>query len=46
MKFHTGRRQFERLQHEAEKALQPFVNGNGEVAFDAPAHIITGRARV
>ncbi len=34
--------QFDLLQREAAKILQPFVNGDGTVAFSAPAHIITG----
>ena len=33
--------QFERLQLEAERALQPFVTANGTVAFDSPAHIVS-----
>lgn len=33
--------QFERLQIEAERALQPFVTAGGTVAFDAPAHIVS-----
>jgi SAM-dependent methyltransferase len=37
--------QFERLAHEAEEALQPFVTDGGRVAFSAPAHIVTGRVR-
>lgn len=34
--------QFELLLGDVEQALRPFVNGTGEVAFDAPAHIISG----
>lgn len=37
--------QFARLLEEAEKALRPFVRGDGSVAFAAPAHIATVTAR-
>jgi hypothetical protein len=37
--------QFARLLEEAEKALRPFVGGDGSVAFAAPAHIVTVTAR-
>lgn len=33
--------QFELLLHEAERELSRFVNGDGSVAFDSPAHIVT-----
>jgi len=33
--------QFERLQREAECALQAFVKGDGTVAFNAPAHLVS-----
>ncbi|KAB2861131.1 MAG: methyltransferase domain-containing protein [Anaerolineae bacterium] len=35
-------RQFELLLREAEQALSPYVTPEGEVVFDAPAHIISG----
>ena len=35
--------QYAQLLAEAETALQPFVDGDGTVAFPAPAHIITAR---
>ena len=33
--------QYQHLLNEAQKELQTFVNGDGSVSFDAPAHIIT-----
>ena len=33
--------QFDRLQREAERALQHFVSKDGSVRFEAPAHILT-----
>jgi SAM-dependent methyltransferase len=33
--------QYERLLHEADRVLQPFVAADGTVAFSVPAHIVT-----
>lgn len=35
--------QYALLLDEAQPVLQPFVNGDGSVSFDMPAHIVTGR---
>ncbi|HSJ56001.1 MAG TPA: methyltransferase domain-containing protein, partial [Anaerolineae bacterium] len=37
--------QMERILQEAERALGRYVNGDGQVVFDAPGHIITGRRK-
>lgn len=37
--------QYKRLRREAERALQPFVDGAGGVSFDCPAHIVTASLR-
>lgn len=36
-------RQFERLRHEAEESLRPFLRDDGALVFDVPALVIRAR---